>query len=95
MIDKVLSSDGDPGTDGLNTAYVAPTYGGYWSSTELNSDFAWYYDFNHSGDTSYGSADGKSSEFNFSTGNVNWRVKERPYRVRAVRRFGPNLPPVR
>ena len=45
LIDRILDNDGDPGTNGLNQEFQAPTYGRYWSSTEISSNSAWYFQF--------------------------------------------------
>ncbi len=87
LIGKRLSLDGDPDTQGLHTAYVMPTFGAYWSSTETNADCAWVYDFNFSGDLAYFGGDDQPVGFHFSPGNVALRAKELPLRVRAVRQF--------
>jgi hypothetical protein len=87
LLGRVLSEDGNPNTKGLETNYVAPTFGGYWSSTEANGSCAWYYDFNLSGDISHDATGNESLRYNFSTGNASFRAKDRPCRVRAVRRF--------
>ncbi len=87
LIGKLLSLDDNAGSEGLHTAYAAPTFGGYWSSSEFDADCAWAYDFNYSGDLALISIGGQPVTFNFCTGNVIFRAKDRPQRVRAVRRF--------
>ncbi len=87
LINRDLENDNDPESKGLQIEYAAPTWGGYWSSSEFNADCAWAYDFHFSGNTAHlGSAD-QPVELNFSTGNNNFYSKHRPLRVRAVRRF--------
>jgi hypothetical protein len=51
LINKILENDGDGTTNGFNAQDESPTYGGYWSSTENDSVYAWYYYFldGHSG----------------------------------------------
>jgi hypothetical protein len=87
LVNRDLGKDNDPETKGLNTEYLAPTYGGYWSSSEFNADCGWGYDFNFSGDTAHLATGDQPVELNFSKGNNNFRSKDRPWRVRAVRRF--------
>jgi len=41
----ILSNDGDPLTNPINSEYLAPTYGRYWSSTEIASTSAFSYYF--------------------------------------------------
>ena len=50
LIDYILDNDGDGATNGFS--HAAPTYGRYWSSTEIQSDWAYYYNF------LYGSSNG-------------------------------------
>jgi len=45
VINKKLENDGDGTTNGFNAEYVSPTYGRYWSSTEYDNSYAWYYYF--------------------------------------------------
>ncbi len=87
LINRDLENDNDPKTHGLNTEYAAPTWGGYWSSSEFNADCGFGYDFNYSGDTAHLSTVEQPVELNFSRGNASFRSKDVPYRVRAVRRF--------
>ncbi|MFK5982366.1 MAG: DUF1566 domain-containing protein [Flavobacteriaceae bacterium] len=42
---NVLANDGDPQTNPINPEYLAPTYGRYWSSTEIASTSAFSYLF--------------------------------------------------
>jgi hypothetical protein len=42
---NVLSNDSDPQTNPINPEYLAPTYGRYWSSTEIASTSAFSYLF--------------------------------------------------
>ena len=87
LINRDLGKDNDPKTQGLQTDYAAPTWGGYWSSSEFNADCAWAYDFNYSGNTAHLSSPDQPIELNFSTGNNIFYSKHRVCRVRAVRRF--------
>jgi len=54
VIYDVLANDGDNTTNPLHPAYVSPTYGRYWSSTEYDNSSAWKYFFyyGHAGSTS-------------------------------------------
>ena len=47
LIDQILDNDGNPATNGFSQENVAPTYGRYWSSTELGSNSAWLYYFSN------------------------------------------------
>ena len=46
LIDQILDNDGNGATNGFSQEYIAPTYGRYWSSTEITNNSAWYYGFN-------------------------------------------------
>jgi len=46
VISNILANDANGATQPLHPEYVAPTYGRYWSSTEYNSTFAWFFNFN-------------------------------------------------
>jgi len=45
IIYNILSNDGDSQTNPINSEYLAPTYGRYWSSTEIASTSAFSYLF--------------------------------------------------
>ncbi len=87
LINRDLENDNDPESKGLQTDYVAPTYGGYWSSSEFGADCGQGYDFNFSGDTQHLATGDQPVKLNFSRGNASFRSKDRPWHVRAVRRF--------
>jgi hypothetical protein len=43
IISNILDNDGNSATQPLNSTYVAPHYGMYWSSTEGGTGHGWYY----------------------------------------------------
>jgi len=45
LIDQILDNDGNSATNGFSQEYTAPIYSRYWSSTEYDGSYAWYYDF--------------------------------------------------
>jgi hypothetical protein len=45
LLDQILDNDGDPNTNGFTQETVAPTFGRYWSSSQDDSNDAWYYYF--------------------------------------------------
>ena len=47
VIYDILANDGDNTTNPLHPEYASPSYGRYWSSTETNNSYAWYYHFTY------------------------------------------------
>jgi len=47
VIYDVLANDGDTTTNPLHPEHVSPTYGRYWSSTEVDNNDAWSYRFDY------------------------------------------------
>ena len=47
LIDQILDNDGNGSTNGFSQEFIAPTYGRYWGSTEVNSNNAFSYYFSH------------------------------------------------
>ena len=45
VINNILANDNDPATNPLDPEYTTPTFGHYWSSTEIDLNSAWSYDF--------------------------------------------------
>jgi len=60
LINKILENDGNGSTNGFNAEGGSPTKGRYWSSTEDDSTFAWYYSFSD-GNSSDSSMQGKAT----------------------------------